>query len=87
MEALLFITLVIIIILLMKIQPRQKQIEGRTHQSFLSLKKELAELKEAAKNMPVAELPVKPTDENVVQWRPYTAPEIMPLVNITAPIK
>ena len=37
--------------------------------------------------MPAAERPVKPTDENIVQWRPYTAPEIVPLVNITAPIK
>ena len=87
MEALLFITLVIIIMLLVKIQSRQKQIEGRTHQSFLSLKKELVELKDAAKNMPAAERPVKPTDENIVQWRPYTAPEIVPLVNITAFIK
>ena len=80
MEALLFIALVIIIILLVKIQSRQKQTEGRTHQSFLSLEKELVELKDAAKNMPAAERPVKPTDENIVQWRPYIAPEVVPPV-------
>jgi len=77
MEVLLFIALVIIIILLIKIKSFQKEIASRTHESFLSLKKELVALKEAA-NTPGEELsPAKPTDESVVQWRPYIAPEII----------
>ena len=47
MELLLFIAFVVIIILLVKLRSDQKEIASRTHQSFLSLKKELIEIKEA----------------------------------------
>ncbi|MEP7110372.1 MAG: DUF2339 domain-containing protein [Ferruginibacter sp.] len=84
MEALIFIALIVIIILLFNIKSRQKEIAGRTHQSFLSLKKELLELNEAAKNIPAKEEPVKPTDDSVVQWRPYTPPAIAASVVLPA---
>jgi len=87
MEVLLFIALVIIIVLLIKIKSFQKEVASRTHESFLSLKKELVELKEAA-NKPSEELiPVKPTDETVVQWRPYVAPEITKVAVETPPVQ
>lgn len=77
MEVLIFFALVIIIILLLNIKSRQKEVAARTHQSFLSLKKELLELKEAAENTaPKATQPL-PTDETVVQWRPHTPQEIL----------
>ncbi len=75
MEFLLFIALLVIIILLIKLRSNQKEIAERTHQSFLSLKKELIELKEAGKNLQ-KETPIQATDETVVQWRPYIAPII-----------
>ncbi|MBC7886556.1 MAG: DUF2339 domain-containing protein [Ferruginibacter sp.] len=85
MEALFFIALLIIIILLFIIKSRQKDTENRTHQSFLSLKKELVELKETIKNLPAKELPVTQTDENVVQWRPYIPPIIEPQISPALP--
>ena len=85
MEVLLFIALVIIIILLIKIKSFQKEIADRTHESFLSLKKELVVLKEAANKNAEEIIPVKPTDENVVQWRPSIVPEIItPTVQMPA---
>ena len=75
MEFLLFIALVVIIILLIKLRSNQKEIAERTHQSFLSLKKELIEIKEAGGSIK-KEAPLQPTDEAVVQWRPYIAPVI-----------
>lgn len=87
MEFLLFIALVIIIILLFNIKSRQKETDSRTHQSFLSLKKELLELKDAAKNIPSQERPVKPADDGVVQWRPYIAPEIAEQIIVNAPVE
>ena len=62
MEFLLFIALVIIIILLVRLRSNQKEIANRTHQSFLSLKKELIEIKEAGKIIK-NEASIKATDE------------------------
>ena len=75
MEFLLFIALVVIIILLIKLRSNQKEIAERMLQSFLSLKKELIEIKEAGSSIK-KEAPLQPTDEAVVQWRPYIAPVI-----------
>lgn len=75
MEFLLFIALVIIIILLVRLRSNQKEIADRTHKNFLSLKKELIEIKEAGKIIK-NEASIKATDETVVQWRPYIAPVI-----------
>ena len=75
MEALIFIALIIIIILLFNIKSSQKEIATRTHQSFLSLKKELTEIKNAATQQPAKEKPVSSKDENVVQWRPVIPSE------------
>jgi uncharacterized membrane protein len=72
MELLLFIAFVVIIILLVKLRSNQNDIADRTHQSFLSLKKELIAIKEASKS--IKEAPLQATDEEVVQWRPYVAP-------------
>ncbi len=76
MEVLLFIALVIIIVLLIKIKSFQKEIATRTQERFLLIQKELVELKERVKKPGAEIIPVEPTDENVVQWRPYVAPEI-----------
>ena len=76
MEALLFIALVIIVILLVKIKSFQKEIAVRSQEQFLLIQKELVELKERVEKPGTEILPINPTDENVVQWRPYVAPEI-----------
>ncbi len=78
MEVLIFIALVIIIILLSGLRSMQKEIANKTHQNFLSLKKEFLEIKEAGISIPKKEAIVKPTDEEVVQWRPYIAPPAVP---------
>ncbi|MEP7144659.1 MAG: DUF2339 domain-containing protein [Ferruginibacter sp.] len=85
MEVLIFIALIIMIILLFNIKSLQKEIASRTHQSFLSLKKELLELKDAVIKVPAKDEPIMPTDENVVQWRPYIAPEIVKPAIIPVP--
>jgi uncharacterized membrane protein len=93
MEFLIFIALVVIIILLVKLRSNQKEIAERTHQSFLSLKKELIAIKEAKISNEKSEVPLKPTDETVVQWRPYIAPVIEkevvaePTISSTPPIE
>ncbi len=88
MEALIFIAFIIIIILLFKIKAAQKETANQTHQSFASLQKELRELKETAKNSPAPyEQPVKPTDENVVQWRPHIPAEIIPEHTVPAQLE
>ncbi len=87
MEFLIFIALVIIIILLIKIKSFQKEIASRTHESFLSLKKELVALKEAGNTTSEVLIPAKPTDENVVQWRPYVAPQIIQNPVAAAPVE
>ncbi|MEJ7586979.1 MAG: DUF2339 domain-containing protein [Ferruginibacter sp.] len=83
MEVLIFIALLIIIILLFNIKSRQKETAGNIHKSFLSLKKELLELKDSLNNIPGKAEPLQPHDEKVVQWRPYVPPEIVspPVVN------
>lgn len=74
MEALIFIALIIIIVLLFNLRSNQNETADRNHQVFLSLKKELLQVKEAINQLtlPIAKTPetVKPTDEAVVQWRP-----------------
>ncbi len=75
MELLLLIAFVVIIILLVKLRSDQKEIADRTHKSFLSLKKELIEIKEASSSIK-KEGELLLTDEAVVQWRPYVAPVI-----------
>ncbi|MCW3111526.1 MAG: hypothetical protein JWQ09_6032 [Segetibacter sp.] len=80
MEALFFIALVVIIILLFNIKSLQKDIASRTRESFLLLKKELQEIKDATKYSSAKEQPLQPTDEEVIQWRPYSAPETIPPV-------
>jgi uncharacterized membrane protein len=86
MELLLFIAFVIIIILLVKLRSNQKVIAERTHQSFLSLKKELIAIKEAANAGIKNDTPLKATDEEVVQWRPYIAPTIEKVIVAEPPI-
>jgi len=87
MEVLVFIALLIIIILLIKIKSFQKEIASRTHESFLSLKKELVELKEAASKTKEVLVPANPTDDNVVQWRPFVTPEIIKTQVETLPVQ
>lgn len=70
MEAIIFIALVIIIILLFNISSFNKTAENNSLENFRSLKKEIEALKEALKKTPVPEEKVRPTDEDVVQWRP-----------------
>jgi uncharacterized membrane protein len=77
MEILLFIALVIIILLLIKIKSFQKENSFLANENFSQLKKELTELTASLKNISSKEIPPNPTDENVVQWRPYVAPEII----------
>ncbi|CAN5476648.1 DUF2339 domain-containing protein [soil metagenome] len=74
MEALIFIAFVIIIILLVNIKSLQRSSAEKNYQYFQSLKKELESLKEnnisPVSSAPITNVPVKPTDETVVQWRP-----------------
>ncbi len=84
MEAFIVLILVVIVLLLIHIRSRQNEIAERDQKNYLSLKNELAELKKrGATNSAKEETPLKATDESVVQWRPYKAPE--PVEKITAP--
>lgn len=78
MDAFFFIALVFIIVLLFKIRGYQKESAKRLHDDFLLLKKELQQLKELSNQPPPTEVAISPTDEKVVQWRPYVAPENQP---------
>ncbi|MFT3909411.1 MAG: DUF2339 domain-containing protein [Ferruginibacter sp.] len=76
MEAFIVLVLVVIILLLIHIRSRQNEIADQNQKNYLSLKNELAELKKrAGTNIAKEETPLKATDESVVQWRPYKAPE------------
>ncbi|MEO6721710.1 MAG: DUF2339 domain-containing protein [Ferruginibacter sp.] len=75
MEALIFIALLIIIILLFNIKSFHRKTADRTHQSFLSLKKELLEIKKALDEIKESEETIRPTDEKIVQWRPQPPSE------------
>lgn len=86
MEALVFILLVIILVLLFNLKSQQKNSADRIYQIFLALKKELKELKEVSKSIATQDQPIKPTDENIVQWRPYIPPEIIEQEVVHAPI-
>jgi uncharacterized membrane protein len=77
MEILLFIAFVIIILLLIKIKSFQKENSFLSNENFSIIKKELTELKASLKNISAKEISPNPTDENIVQWRPYVAPEII----------
>jgi uncharacterized membrane protein len=76
MEFLLFIAVILIIVLLFIIRGNQKELQKRNEQTFKSLKKDLLDLKEQLSQsrekeiIPSKEIPLKPTDEEVVQWRP-----------------
>ncbi|MEO5891356.1 MAG: DUF2339 domain-containing protein [Ferruginibacter sp.] len=87
MEVLIFIALVIIIILLFNIKAKQKETASNTHQSFLSLKKELVELKEAAEKTPVRAEPLQPKEEEVIQWRPNKPPQTIAPIPTPAPLE
>ncbi len=77
MEAVLLIVLIIIIYLLVNLKSRQQEIAERTHQSFLSLKKELLEIKEDLKNRPLPD--TLPAANEIIQWRPYVPPTPLPV--------
>jgi len=79
MEFLLFLAVVLIIILLFIIRANQKDLQQRNEQTFKSLKKDLLDLKEqllqSREVVPKTDTSLKPTDEQVVQWRPFVAPQ------------
>ncbi|MEO6668566.1 MAG: DUF2339 domain-containing protein [Ferruginibacter sp.] len=79
MDALIILALIVIIFLLVSIRSSQKENAERNHKIFLSLKKEIFDLKNQNVVVPPAKKdePLKATDESVVQWRPYKAPEPM----------
>jgi len=86
MEFLLLLAFIVVIILLYNIRSGQKKAEDRNDQLFKSLKKDILELKELAARSkakedfsPKEEKPVapKPTEENVVQWKPYLPPPVI----------
>jgi uncharacterized membrane protein len=72
MEVFIFIALVVVIILLFNIKSRLKETEARTHQGFVSLKKELLEIKEATKDIRLKKEVFQQTDKEVVQYRPLS---------------
>jgi len=76
MEFLIFVALLLIIFLLIGLRSKQKEIAQNNLQSFKALKKELLEMKESG--LPAKEVPLTPTDKEVVQWRPYVAPVNIP---------
>jgi uncharacterized membrane protein len=76
MEILIFITLVIILVLLSGIRSGQKSMADETRKNISDLRKELQALKDAGISPAKPDLPLKATDEEVVQWRPYKAPEM-----------
>ena len=77
MEAFIILALIIIIFLLVSIRSTQKETAERNHKNFLLLKKEILDLKNQTSTAasPKKDEPLQATDESVVQWRPYKAPE------------
>jgi len=78
MEVVIFIFLVIIIILLVGLRSRQNEIKESTQKGFQLLRKELLEIKEGGSSTTKKERAVKPADEEVIPWRPYSAPTAVP---------
>ncbi len=76
MEVLIFFALVIIIVLLISLRSGQNELADKTYKSFQLIKKELLEIKEAGLSTVKKETTIQPTAEDVVQWRPYTAPQV-----------
>lgn len=77
MEFLIFIALVIIIVLLVKLRSLQQDTAAQSQQQFQALKKELLLLNEAGIKSQTEPITLQPTDEKVVQWRPYIPPVII----------
>ncbi len=77
MEILIFIAFVVIVFLLVNLRSKQKEIADNNLRSFQSLKKELLQIKEIVFSEPKKDAKVEATDESVVQWRPYKAPEMI----------
>jgi uncharacterized membrane protein len=74
MEILIFITLVIILALLSAIRSGQKLMADETRKNISALREELQAIKDAGVSPSKQDLPLKATDEEVIQWRPYKAP-------------
>ncbi len=74
MEGFLLFALIIIIFLLVSIRTRQKENAQKIQKDFLSFKKELLQIKEAGISPLKKDAPLKATDEEVLQWRPYKPP-------------
>ena len=69
METLIFIALVIIIILLLGIKSKQKEIAEKNQHSIQSLKKELRDIKEAGSDITIPDGPTIITTDDTLQWR------------------
>ncbi|MES2849178.1 MAG: DUF2339 domain-containing protein [Bacteroidota bacterium] len=82
LEFLLLVAIIIILVLLFIIRSTQKESQQRNEQAFKSIKKDLLDLKEQLSqpgNTTLKEqTALKPTDENVVQWRPAPQPVPVP---------
>ena len=83
MELYILIALIVIVILLFNIRSSQKESAERNIKQFSALRKEILDLKKelASKDVSHAaeaapEKPLSPTDESVVQWRPYVPPPV-----------
>lgn len=84
MELYILIALIVIVILLFNIRSSQKESAERNSKQFNALRKEIIELKKelASKDVSNAaeaapEKPLSPTDESVIQWRPYVPPPVV----------
>jgi len=84
MELYILITLIVIVILLFNIRSSQKESAERNTKQFNALRKEILELKKELTNKelnqttePAPAKPLSPTDESVVQWRPYVPPPVI----------
>lgn len=75
METLIFIALVIIIILLLGIKSKQKEIAEKNQHSIQSLKKELRDIKEAGSDITIPDGPTIITTDDTLQWRQHKTAE------------
>jgi uncharacterized membrane protein len=93
MEFLLLLAFIIVIILLSLIRSHQKDTAQRNEQLFNSLKKDLLSIKEDLEKAKAKEVfavkeqqpAPKPTDENVLQWKPYVPPPVVEKLTSPAP--
>lgn len=84
MELYILIALIVIVILLFNIRSSQKESAERNSKQFNALRKEIIELKKELTSKDVShaaeaapEKPLSPTDESVIQWRPYVPPPVV----------